>query len=285
MMVRAPALLSPGGSHARRPPADRTPRKIPGPPPTSRNPSRRQPARHRGSLDFVEPCAPRPTAVGEGDRDDARLLCDAPRERRERLRPPILERRRGLLLERPIHIDASGEILPAWKLPRGSSHAHRLARALQGDRDADAPSAPPGRPWRRSRRGRTAASLRRCPDSPGSVARAPASTLTAGSMRQHRRADDREATGIQDRRELQPGRHPERCAARGPVGGFRSPRQRPVGGHQADGGRDGREHQGLDEELTRRCARGSRRARSARRFPPRASPSSRRSACRRSCTR
>ena len=98
----------------------------------------RRPGVGRG-LDFSESYfRHRPgRAVGERDRDNAGFLRDASLEFLERPRPPRLERRRGLLLERPVHVDASREILSAWKFCANLQGAQRLDRTLQRDRDAD----------------------------------------------------------------------------------------------------------------------------------------------------
>jgi len=68
--------------------------------------------------------------------------------------------------------------------------------------------------------------------------------------RQHGGAYDGEAAGVDHRRDFKAGRHPERKASLALGHRFDSPSQRAIGGDQTDRGRDGREHQGLDEQLT-----------------------------------
>ena len=75
-------------------------------------------------------------------------------------------------------------------------------------------------------------------------------TLSAGRSDTMAAPDDREAAGVENRRDFKAGRHPERNASLALGHRFDSPAQRAIGGDQTDRGRDGREHQGLDEQLT-----------------------------------
>ena len=211
-------------SHRRRPkPTSRTL----GPAPATASTSRRS----------LGPARPR-RAVGERDRDHAGFLRDAPLELRERPRPPRLERRRGLLVERPVHDRCERRDTPGLEMP-ARMFSLRIAWL--------APSMATGMPMAvsatcaiiapvQTRPKRSVAPpvprFARCDCTRARV------TLSAGRNDSMRRADDREAAGIQDRRELQAGRHPERCAALALLTAFDPPRQRPVGGDEADRGRD-----------------------------------------------
>ena len=77
----------------------------------------------------------------------------------------------AVLVERPVQIDASGEILSTWKCGADVQLEHRLVRASPWRSGCRWPSAPPGRSSRPSRRARSAAWHRR-PDSRGAIARA-----------------------------------------------------------------------------------------------------------------
>jgi hypothetical protein len=63
-------------------------------------------------------------------------------------------------------------------------------------------------------------------------------------------AGDREAAGVENRRDVKAGRDPERNAFLARGHRFDAPAQRAIDGDQTGRGREGREHQGLDEQLT-----------------------------------
>ena len=188
-------------------------------------------------------------AIGERDRDHIGVLRDLLLEPRIRPGAPRLEGGRHLLAGGPIELEARGDILVTRKLRVDSDPPNRLAGALDAARDRD------GRQRHlRDHGGR--------PDA-AEPERAAASTqirqmrLQARSRDSQRRkerhqggAKGGEAAGVENRRDLEAGRHPERDASLALGHGFDSPPQRAIGGDQTDRGREGREHQGLDEQLT-----------------------------------
>ena len=174
--------------------------------------------------------------------------------------------------------DPSRMIVAAWKRRADVQVAHRFGRALHGCRMPMAVSATCAiiatvqtRP--------NAARRRPCPGLGGAIASR--ACFQRGHDRQHGSADDREDTRIDDGREPQPRRDPERLL----VPNWRSPTPSPDRRRRDRSQLRRMRARALPRRAARRCARGLRPAPNARRFPPRVSPSSRRQACRRSCTR
>ena len=187
-------------------------------------------------------------AIGERDRDHIGFLRDLLLEPRIGPSPPLFEGPH-ILAGGSIELEARGEILVTRKLRVDSDSPNRLAGALDAAGDGD------GRQRHlRDHRGRPDAAK---PERAAASSQIHQVRLQARSRdsqrrqeRQHRGSCDREAAGVEHRRDFKTGRHPERYASLALGHRGDSPAQCAIGGDQTNHGRNGREHQGLDEQLT-----------------------------------